>query len=142
MEKDLSDHLKRSRMTISPVSGKLELTDDQVNDPYRDSSARPFHSLDQVIKKQKQNEKEKSLSTGVVLSDLLSNNQLGSENGGSHYKDISLDEEVSSEDSNSILVGSRSVPKVMIKFKKGKIWSICQCSCTKGMRSNFTAFYG
>lgn len=57
MEKELSDHLKRSRMTISPVSGKLELTDDQFNDPYRDSSTRPFHNLDQVMKKQKQNEK-------------------------------------------------------------------------------------
>lgn len=140
MEKELSDHLKRSRMTISPVSGKLELTDDQVNDPYRDSSARPFHNLDQVIKKQKQNEKEKSLSTGVVLSDLLSNNQLGNENGGSHYKDINLDEEVSSEDSNSILVGSRSVPKVMIKFKKAKYGLYANVPVQRGCEATLQHF--
>lgn len=140
MEKNIYEHPKRSRMTISPVNGKLEVTDDQVDDPYRDSLARPFHDLDQVIKKQKQNEKEKSLSSGVVLSDLLSNNHLDNANGDPHYKDISLDDEESSEDSNNILLGSRSVPKVKIIFKKAKYGLYANVPVQKGCEATLQHF--
>ncbi|KAL6935066.1 uncharacterized protein HGUI_01663 [Hanseniaspora guilliermondii] len=140
MEKEVSDNIKRPRMTISPLNGKLELTDDHVNDPYIDGSARPFNSLDQVIKKQKQNEKKKSVSGEFAFSNLLSSNQLANGNGEAHYNDINLDDEESSEDSNSILVGSRSVPKVMIKFKKGKYGMYANVPVQRGCEATLQHF--
>ncbi|GMM40757.1 hypothetical protein FOG51_00624 [Hanseniaspora uvarum] len=120
MSEHIAEHLKRSRMTLNPVSEKLEIPDGPVHDYYKEESERPFNSLEQVIKKQKQNEKDKSSSLDDSYSHLLANNESFGSSEKVHYGDVNLDDDDDgSEDSNSILVGSRSVPKIMIKFKTG-----------------------
>lgn len=141
----MSEQVNNPRMIINPVTGRLEVPTGPIPNYPKEESDRPYNSLEQVIKKQKQNEREKSSSVEDNYSHLLANNGSIDTTNEMHYGDVNLDEDgeddsEESEASNSILVGSRSVPRVLIKFKRARFGLYSNVPVHKGSEDTLQHF--